>query len=116
MGCLSSSLASKDAYEVSCSDEAQETPCRPPQPEPASAPGRPQGPTARTPVVEAVPPGADGQARGVEASRCPELAPGLWTDRDGDVAHEFWEEDRRSGTLCCIPREALLPVRNAKAH
>merc|ERR1711924_361747 len=24
---------------------------------------------------------------------------GLWKDRDGDVAHEFWEEDRRSGKL-----------------
>eukprot|EP00929_Paragymnodinium_shiwhaense_P094415 TRINITY_DN54994_c0_g1_i1.p1 TRINITY_DN54994_c0_g1~~TRINITY_DN54994_c0_g1_i1.p1 ORF type:complete len:131 (-),score=19.29 TRINITY_DN54994_c0_g1_i1:83-475(-) len=39
-----------------------------------------------------------------------QLAPGLWRDSSGDVAHEFWEEDRRTGELRLVPKEMLTPV------
>ncbi|CAE8615915.1 unnamed protein product [Polarella glacialis] len=38
---------------------------------------------------------------------------GLWRDPDGDVAHEFWQEDTRSGRLGRVPLQDLVQVPNA---
>ncbi|CAK0796295.1 unnamed protein product, partial [Prorocentrum cordatum] len=35
---------------------------------------------------------------------------GLWRDPDGDVAHEFWEEDPRSGDLLRVASARLSRV------
>mmetsp|Transcript_48140 Transcript_48140/g.153624 ORF Transcript_48140/g.153624 Transcript_48140/m.153624 type:complete len:144 (+) Transcript_48140:110-541(+) len=35
---------------------------------------------------------------------------GLWRDSDGDLAHEFWCEDRAGGELCRVPLSELVPA------
>uniref|UniRef100_A0A7S0ABZ8 Uncharacterized protein n=1 Tax=Pyrodinium bahamense TaxID=73915 RepID=A0A7S0ABZ8_9DINO len=112
MGCLSSSAAggADSPAGKRYAAEAQFGKGRPGEASGSTAPGGDE-PVLAPAATEEVPPclrrGAD-EAVPIERA-------GLWRDADGDEAHEFWEEDRRSGDLRPVADSALRRVEAAKA-
>jgi len=130
MGCQSSSAAStaappekyatNKASKVAEEQTAQSSHPQPREPERSTgtapgaspgpnsepAPGQDGGLPSNDPLLSPGEPGCEGASK----KRVPLEAVGLYRDQDGDLAHEFWEEDRR-GNLRRV--SAVEPVSKA---
>mmetsp|Transcript_133674 Transcript_133674/g.250101 ORF Transcript_133674/g.250101 Transcript_133674/m.250101 type:complete len:123 (-) Transcript_133674:54-422(-) len=122
MGCLSSSAAaasepaSSSKYKGGSSNSDE--PTRTPTPNPAPGPAAPGGSTDTSRgipqdhlIVEEDLGRPDATAPALALTSTREPTPvGLWRDKDGDEAHEFWEEDPKTGKFKQIPASELRKV------